>query len=145
MRMSESVRLDLVVDPHDDDDHASGGKVDEFPSAVVHEREVLMLHGGLPIRGLGAGESGAVGFWFHTIAGGEDSDGGKRRTCRNVMWACNQIGHEGEFEDVLLDLALFRVTSCCDTYWWVFGHVGGRGRRSGGGISGGGKDGRPQE
>jgi hypothetical protein len=50
----ESVLLDLV-DPHNVDYNASGGKVDEFPSAVVHERGVLMLHGCLPIWGLGGG------------------------------------------------------------------------------------------
>jgi hypothetical protein len=40
------------------------------------------------------------------------------------MWASNQIGHGGEFEDVLFGLALLRVTTCGDTYLWVFGHVG---------------------
>jgi hypothetical protein len=40
-----------------------------------------------------------------------------------VIWASNRIGHEGEFEDVFVSLALFRVTTCRDTYRWVFGHV----------------------
>jgi hypothetical protein len=121
--IAEGVGFDLV-NPHVVDDQSSWGKVDEFPSAVGHEIGVLLLHGGLLISGLGARERNAIGFRFHTVAGGEESDGGKRRTCRNVMWASNQIGHEGEFEDILLGLALFRVTTCCDTYMWVFGHVG---------------------
>jgi hypothetical protein len=40
------------------------------------------------------------------------------------MWANNQIGHEREFEDVLLGFVLVGVTTCCDKDWWVFGHVG---------------------
>jgi hypothetical protein len=46
--IAHGVRLDFV-DQHDVDDHLSGGKVDEFPSAVVHEEGVLLLHAGLPI------------------------------------------------------------------------------------------------
>jgi hypothetical protein len=51
--IAHGVGFDLVG-PHVVYNHAVGGKVDEFPSAVVHERGVLMLHGGLPIWGMGA-------------------------------------------------------------------------------------------
>jgi hypothetical protein len=81
--IAHGVRLDLV-DPHYVDDLAVGGKVDEFPSAVVHERGVLLLHGGFPIWGLGAGESSAAGFRFHTISGGKESDCGRRGSGRYV-------------------------------------------------------------
>jgi hypothetical protein len=40
------------------------------------------------------------------------------------MWASNQIGHEGELEDVLFGLALIMVTTCRDKDSRVFGHVG---------------------
>jgi hypothetical protein len=92
--IAQGIILDLV-DPHAIDDHPSGGKVEEFPSAVVHARGVLLLHGGLLIHGLGAGESSAVGFGFHTVAGGKESDCGRRRYSRDVMRASNQIGREG--------------------------------------------------
>jgi hypothetical protein len=80
------------------------------------ERGVLLLHGGLLISGLVARKSGDLCFWFHTVAGGKESDGGRRRSGRDVIWANNQIGYEGEFEDVLFGFALFKVTTCCDTY-----------------------------
>jgi hypothetical protein len=68
-------------------------------------------------------ESGAVGFRFHRVAGGKESDGGRRSSGRDVMWFNNRIGHEGEFENVLFSLALFRVTTSRDTYRWVFGQM----------------------
>jgi hypothetical protein len=100
-----------------------GEEINEFPCAVVHEGGVLVLHSGLPVRCLGAGESNVVGFLLHTIAGGKESDGGRRRACWDVVLANNQVGHEGLFGDVLFGLALFRVTTRRDNYRRVFGHV----------------------
>jgi hypothetical protein len=47
-----SVALDFV-DLHVVNDHATRGKVNEFPCAVVYEGGILMLHRGLPLRGMG--------------------------------------------------------------------------------------------
>jgi hypothetical protein len=41
-------------DPHVVKDHATRGKVKEFPCAAVYEGGILMLHSGLPLGGLGA-------------------------------------------------------------------------------------------
>jgi hypothetical protein len=40
------------------------------------------------------------------------------------MWARNQAGHGGLFENVFFGLALFRVTARRDKYRRVVGHVG---------------------
>jgi hypothetical protein len=82
-----------------------------------------LLHSGLPIWCLGARESTAVDFWFHTVVGGKESDGGKRRAGWDVVWACSQVGHEGLFEDVLFGLALFIVTTRSNKDRLDFGHV----------------------
>jgi hypothetical protein len=63
------------ADPHDVNDHAVGRKVDEFPSGVVYEGGVLLLHSGLPLEGMGAVQSSPVRFRFHTLSGGKESDG----------------------------------------------------------------------
>jgi hypothetical protein len=56
-------------------DHATRGKVNEFPCAVVYEGGILMLHSGLPLGGLGAVQRSPVRFRFHTLSGGKESDG----------------------------------------------------------------------
>jgi hypothetical protein len=67
------------VDPHVVSDHAVKGKIDKFPRAVVYEGGILLLHSGLPLWGLGAGEThvqrSVVRFGFHTFSGGKESDG----------------------------------------------------------------------
>jgi hypothetical protein len=72
--IANSVGLDFL-DPHDVNDNAVRGKVDEFPRAVVYEGGVLMLHNGLPLGGLGDVQSSPVRFGFHTLSGGKESDG----------------------------------------------------------------------
>jgi hypothetical protein len=112
-----------VADPHDFDDHAVGGKVDEFPRVVVHEGGVLLMHGGLPFCCLGVGESGPVQFHFATISGGKESNGVKCRARWDVMWTSNEVGHGGLFENVLFGLSMFRVTARRDKNRRVIGHV----------------------
>jgi hypothetical protein len=74
--IANGVGLDLV-NPHDINDHVVMGKVDEFPRAVVYEGGVLLLHGGLPLGGMGDVQSSPVRFWFHKLSGGEESDGSR--------------------------------------------------------------------
>jgi hypothetical protein len=120
--IAHGIRLDFV-DPHLVDDHSSGGKVDEFPCAVVHEGGLHMLRSGLLAWYLGARESSPVDFLFHTVAGGKESDGGRRCARWDVVWTSNQVGHEGFFEDVFFYFTLVRMTIRRDKYRRVFGHV----------------------
>jgi phage head maturation protease len=83
-----------------------------------------MLHSGLPLGGLGVGQSIPVRFRFNTLKGGKESNGGKGCAGWSVVWTSNQVGYEGLFEDVLFRLALDRVTTRRDKYRWVVGHVG---------------------
>jgi hypothetical protein len=53
------------------------GKVDGFPHAVVYEGGVLLLHIGLPLGGMSADQNCPVRFGFHTLSGGQESDGGR--------------------------------------------------------------------
>jgi hypothetical protein len=73
--IANGVGLDLV-NPRDVNNHAVRGKVDECPRAVVLEGGVLLLHNGLPQGGgLGIIYRSPVRFWFHTLSGGQESDG----------------------------------------------------------------------
>jgi hypothetical protein len=74
--IASGVELDLV-DPHIVNDHAVGGKFDEFPRAVVYEGGILLLHSGLQLGGLGAVQRSPVRFGFHTLSGGKESDGSR--------------------------------------------------------------------
>jgi hypothetical protein len=74
--IANGVGLDLV-NPHVDNDHAVTRKVDEFARAVVYEGGVLLLHSGLPLGGMGAVHSSPIRFWFHTLSGGQESDGSR--------------------------------------------------------------------
>jgi hypothetical protein len=74
--IANGVGLDFV-DPHDVNDHAVRGKVNEFPRPVVYEGRVLLLHSGLPLGGLGVVQSSSVRFGFHTLSGGKESDGSR--------------------------------------------------------------------
>jgi hypothetical protein len=73
--IANDVGLDFV-DPYVVNDHVVRGKIDEFPRAVVYEGGVLM-HRGLPLGGMGVVHGSPILYGFHTLSGGEESDGSK--------------------------------------------------------------------
>jgi hypothetical protein len=83
-----------------------------------------VLHSGLPMGGLGAVQSSPVRFRFHTLSGGEESDGSKCCAGRGVGWASDKSGHVGLLENVLFGFALVRITARRDKCRRVVGHVG---------------------
>ena len=117
------VRLNFV-DPHVVNYHATRGKVNEFPSAVVHEGGVLLLHSGLPLGGLGAVQGSSVRFWFHTLPGGQEGDGSRQCAGRCVRGTSDKAGNVRVFEDVLFGFAMSRVTARRHEGRGVVGHVG---------------------
>jgi hypothetical protein len=119
------VGLDFV-DSHVVNDLATGGKVNEFPCAVVYEERILMLHSGLPVRGMGAVQRSHVRFRFHTLSGGKESDGNRRCAGMCVWGANDKFGHVRLLEDVLFGFALFRVTARRHECQWVGGHMGNK-------------------
>jgi hypothetical protein len=74
--IASGVGLDLV-DPYVVNDHAVGGKFDEFSRAVVYEGGILLLLSGLPLGGMGVVQRSPVRFGFHTLSGGKESDGSR--------------------------------------------------------------------
>jgi hypothetical protein len=85
-----------------------------------------MLHTGLPLGGLGAVQRSPIRFGFHTLKGGKESDDIRRRAGRIVGETSDRVGHVRLLEDVLLGLALFRVTTRRDKCRRVVGHVGNK-------------------
>ena len=117
------IRLDFE-DPHAVDDHAAWGEVHKVPRAVADEGGILLLHSGLPLGGLGAVQRSSVGFWFHTLSGGEEGDGSRGRAGRCVWGTSDKVGDVRVLKDVLLSFSLFRITTRRDECGWVVGQVG---------------------
>jgi hypothetical protein len=120
--IAHGVGLDFV-DSHVVDDHVVGGKVDEFPRAVVNEGGVLLMRSGLPFWCLGVGESSPVRLRFSTLSGGKENKGVRYRADWYMEWTSKPAGLGGLFEDVLFGFALIRVTKRRDKYRRVIGHV----------------------
>jgi hypothetical protein len=112
------------VNPHVVNDHATRGKVNEFPCAVVYEGEILMLHSGLPLGGLNAVQGSPVRFRFHTLPGGHEGDGTRRCAGRCVRGTSDKVGNVRVLEDILFGFALFKVTTRRHEGRGVVGHVG---------------------
>mgnify|MGYP003687807677 CR=1 FL=1 len=83
-----------------------------------------MLHSCLPMGGLGAVQRSPVGFWFHTLPGGEEGDGSRGRAGRCVWGTRDKVGDVRVLEYGLLSFALSRITTRRHEGRGVVGQVG---------------------
>jgi hypothetical protein len=91
---SLGVRLNLL-DPHVVNDRTVGWEVSKFPRAIVHEGVILVLHGSLPVRGLGAGEGDTVRGRFDAVPRRHEGNVRQRRTRRGMRGLVMSVAMSG--------------------------------------------------
>jgi hypothetical protein len=76
--VSKVVRIDLV-DPHAINDATTMGEIDQRPYVIGLQGVELLLHGRVPLRGVGAATRVREGGRFGIVFGGRESHVSKRR------------------------------------------------------------------